>query len=83
MKATITNVEVQTGNQLNVSVKYEDKTTGFERTNVFTIPSTDIERLSQMSEFEAMVQGQGKEYKNIDEKKNVIIGLVGTEFNIK
>ena len=83
MKATITNVEVQTGNQLNVSVQYTDKETGFDRTNVFTIPSTDIVRLSQMSEFEAMVQSQGKEYKDIDAKKDVIINLVGTEFEIK
>lgn len=81
--ATIVDVSVQTGNQLNIEVLYENKDTGFSRKNVFTIPPTDIVRLSQMSELEALIQGQGKEYDQIDQKKDEIIKLVGAEFTIK
>lgn len=83
MQATITEVVVQTGNQLNVSVQYTNEATGFDRTNVFTIPATDIKRLSDVAELEAMIQAQGKEYAEIDAKKDDIISLVGTVFEIK
>ena len=83
MKATITNVEVQTGNQLNVEVNYEDKKTGFSRKKVFTIPATDIDRLSKPGALEEAIQAQGKEFKDIDQSKDLIIAMKGQEFDIK
>lgn len=83
MIATVTEVEVQTGNQLNVSVVYSNEETGFNRKQIFTIPASDVKRLSDSKEFEKMVVEQGKEFANIEESKGTIENLVGTEFEIK
>ena len=78
----IKSIVVQTGNQINLEVLYEDKDTGFSRTNIFTIPSSEVTRLSDSTELENYIKAQGQEYKIVQEKKSDFDAFINQEFKI-
>jgi len=82
MTGKITNVEVQTGNQINLTVVYSDKDTGFERTNVFTIPAYEVEKVATEEGLNNLILSQGKEYKVVQETKTAFDAFINQEFEI-
>ena len=75
-------VEVQFGNQINLEVFYQDKDTGFSRNNIFTIPSSDVDRLANKSGIEDLIRSQGLQYKVVAEKKSFFDDEINKEIII-
>ena len=75
-------VEVQSGNQINLEVFYEDKDTGFSRNHIFTIPSSDVDRLANKSGIEDLIRSHGLQYKVVAEKKSFFDDEINKEIII-
>jgi len=83
MTATLLEVQDQGGGvQLNLVVLYEDPDLKVAIKKVFTIPSSDVERMLTGG-FDALVQGQGQELLTVQTVKPSLEALIGQPITIK